>query len=384
MEKYTSKKQTSLQPAEKHQTSLAEKLLMGKKILLGGLEFEVTKIINQKGESIKKIDLEWRQDVRVPLRQCDYEKPLICRVFPSQDDSREDELTLSLVAQIVLVVPFWRRFIRWPGRRAIPAAYAELRRLLLEYGYSPKDFEKCSIADIAELLSEGHYRAETQGLLQACLLEEGYSGPLPSDSCLGQFAGRSIDEIVKIIKNAGKYKPAAAEKTTEAERNQKKTSDGQVPILKLIEQGECDSLEFKETLEYDTKQKEKNKDVLLSSLKTIAAFLNSESGGTLLIGVDDSGKIIGIERDLNLMKAGNADRFEQKIRNCLKDRFKPQPIGKIEISFEKFNERTVCCVDVQKSKEIIHLDGEVYVRDGNTTQKLEGRALTDWIQQRKN
>lgn len=161
-------------------------------------------------------------------------------------------------------------------------------------------------------------------------------------------------------------------------------SRAQVTISKLIGQSEGTSLEFKETLEYDTKQKEKNKDVLLSSLKTIAGFLNSKSKGTLLIGVDDSGKIKGIERDLSLMKSSNTDRFEQKIRNCLKDRFKPQPIGKVKISFEKLPEGTICRVDVQTSKEIIHLDNDVYVRDGNTTQKLEGRALTDWIQQRKN
>ena len=82
---------------------------------------------------------------------------------------------------------------------AIPAAYAELRRLLIEYGYDPKDFEKCSIADIAELISEGNYKAESKGLLESELLKRGYSGPLPSDKCLAQFAGRSIDEIVKIL-----------------------------------------------------------------------------------------------------------------------------------------------------------------------------------------
>ncbi len=323
--------------------------------------------------------------VRVPLRQCDYEKPLICRVYPFRDDSPEDELTLGLAAQIVLVVPFWRKFVQWPGRRAIPAAYAELRRLLLKYGYSPKDFEKCSIADIVELLSEGHYRAETKGLLESELLKRGYSGPLPSDKCLAHFAGHSIDEIVETIAIAKKGETTidlTAEKTVGLKPTA--ASGNHVPILKLIEQGEGTYIEFKETLEYDTQQKEKNKDVLLSSLKTIAAFLNSKSGGTLLIGVDDLGKIRGIERDLSLMKSSNTDRLEQKIRNCLKDRFKPQPIGKIKISFEKFSEGTICRVDVQKSKEIFHLDNEVYVRDGNTTQKLKGRALTDWIQQRKN
>jgi predicted HTH transcriptional regulator len=155
-----------------------------------------------------------------------------------------------------------------------------------------------------------------------------------------------------------------------------------VPISELIKQAEGPILEFKETLIYDTKQNRKSDDVLLSSLKTIAGFLNT-GGGTLLIGVvNNSGEIKGIERDLRTMKHGNNDRFELKIRNCLKERFKPQPIGKVNISFEKFTEGTICRVDVQANKEIVHLDDEVYVRDGNTTQKLEGRPLTDWFQQR--
>jgi predicted HTH transcriptional regulator len=164
----------------------------------------------------------------------------------------------------------------------------------------------------------------------------------------------------------------------------KQASLTKVPILKLIEQDESQTVEFKETLECDTQQRGKNKDVLISSLKTIAAFLNSNSGGTLLVGVDDSGKIKGIERDLSLIKSGNTDKFEQKIRNCLKDRFKPQPIEKINISFEKLSEGTICRVDVLANEDIVHLDEQVYVRDGNVTQRLEGRALTYWIQQREN
>ncbi|MGD0077962.1 MAG: ATP-binding protein [Sedimentisphaerales bacterium] len=160
-------------------------------------------------------------------------------------------------------------------------------------------------------------------------------------------------------------------------------------ITQIIAQGEGHTVEFKETLEYDVKTNNNSKDVLLSSLKTIAGFLNS-NGGTLLIGVNDSGEIKGIERDLSTMKHGTSDRFEQRIRNCIRDRFSPQPIGKVKISFEeftegtigKFTEVTICCVNVPANKDVIHLDDYVYVRDGNTTQKLEGRNLTDWIQQR--
>lgn len=155
-----------------------------------------------------------------------------------------------------------------------------------------------------------------------------------------------------------------------------------VPISKLIQQSESHTLEFKEIPECHTQQNRKNNDVVFSPLKTIAGFLNAE-GGILLIGVDNSGKIVGIEPYLNTMEQGSNDTFEQQIRNCLRDRFEPYPIGKVKVSFEKFMEGTVCRIDVQADKEPVNLDNEIYVRDGNTTQLLKGRRLTDWIEQRR-
>lgn len=191
-----------------------------------------------------------------------------------------------------------------------------------------------------------------------------------------------VQDIVKADrKKDEKLTADSGGKAGDGKETDKQADLAKVPISELIKQGESHMLEFKETLEYDTHQSQGNKDVLHSSLKTIAGFLNAK-GGSMLIGVDDLGKIRGVKRDLSIIKRGNNDRFEQKIRNCLRDRFKPQPIGKVNISFEKFTEGTVCRVDVQKSKEIVHLDNEVYLRDGNTTPKLEGRQLIDWVQQR--
>ena len=199
----------------------------------------------------------------------------------------------------------------------------------------------------------------------------------------------STDLTQRTTTESGKVKEQPKEAQPQGDAGQGETDIpdyrelAKVPVSELIKKyGEGHTLEFKETLEYATQNKGKNKDILLSSLKTIAGFLNAE-GGTLLIGVDDSGKIKGIERDLSALRHGNNDRFEQKIRNFLRERFRPQPIRKIDISFEKLPQGTVCRVDVQASKDIIHLDNKVYVRDGNTTQLLDGRALTDWIQERK-
>jgi predicted HTH transcriptional regulator len=119
-------------------------------------------------------------------------------------------------------------------------------------------------------------------------------------------------------------------------------------LMRLIQSGECASVEFKPSLEYIDPQQPKvlaipepqreaavanmRKNVVHSSLKTICAFLNSE-GGTLLIGVHDEQYPVGIDSDLQSVKGNNTDGFEIKLRAMLNQRFDPHPIGHVAISF---------------------------------------------------
>ena len=85
----------------------------------------------------------------------------------------------------------------------------------------------------------------------------------------------------------------------------------------LIKQGESKTLEFKSTLRWNLKEDRKDdKQITHASLKTIAAFLNTE-GGDLLLGVADDGAVVGIERD----RLDNDDKFmlhlAQVVRNGL-------------------------------------------------------------------
>ncbi|MEN6577883.1 MAG: hypothetical protein ABFD90_16175 [Phycisphaerales bacterium] len=128
----------------------------------------------------KCVGMVWSRDVRVPLRQCDYETPIISRRCPFQADSPEDDVwSLSLAAAVLLSASFFRRFKQWPihktrdgikGHLVVSSAYAELRRTLIEFGYSEKDFEGASWPDIAEILSEGDERRETDELFADIVL----------------------------------------------------------------------------------------------------------------------------------------------------------------------------------------------------------------------
>jgi hypothetical protein len=202
-----------------------------------------------------------------------------------------------------------------------------------------------------------------------------------------------IDELKAISDDAEKYdvstKPAETEQKIKPVKYSKKTTYDwrSIPIPELITQGESHTVEFKETLQYNIHTNQADEDLLHSSLKTIAGLLNAD-GGTLLIGVSDAGEIKGIARDLRAMgRNANNDRFELKIRNFISgqnSKFNPESTGKVSISFEELGEGTICRVDVEPfpKPEVLHFDDDVYVRDGNQTLKLEGRALTDWIQRR--
>ena len=233
------------------------------------------------------------------------------------------------------------------------------------------------------LMPEEPYIRETAMLLDGYLIDPIYRYMADIDRRIrGKGYPKNVkrkdvtDEITEMVKFLDKSKDEMIRGINDLAK---------VSILELIKQGESHTLEFKEIPECNTQQNQKNNDVLFPSLKAIAGFLNA-TGGTLFIGVDDSGKLRGIDEYLNTMKRGNNDTFEQKIRNCLRDHFEPQPIGKVNVSFEKLTEGTICRIDVQASKEPVHLNNnlnnKVYVREGNTTQPLEGRQLTDWIKQR--
>jgi len=64
----------------------------------------------------------------------------------------------------------------------------------------------------------------------------------------------------------------------------------------LINQGENDHVELKETLRTNRHTKSKDDKIELASLKTLAGFMNSH-GGVLFIGVADDGSIAGLKPD---------------------------------------------------------------------------------------
>jgi hypothetical protein len=155
----------------------------------------------------------------------------------------------------------------------------------------------------------------------------------------------------------------------------------------LIARGESKTLEFKSTLRWNLKEdREDDRLVTHSVLKTIAAFLNTE-GGDLLIGVADDGTIVGIEQD----QLENDDKFmrhlAQVVRNGLGDRAGTCIDPKTQIVQGK----TVCVVSCQRSPEPVFLRwkgleaapaSDFFVRSGPGTVKLPPESARKYIRTR--
>ena len=73
--------------------------------------------------------------------------------------------------------------------------------------------------------------------------------------------------------------------------------------------GESETREFKSSVCWNLRTGQRDEVMETVIAKTVSAFLNS-GGGTLLIGVDDEGRLIGLDGDYSTLKSPDADRFE--------------------------------------------------------------------------
>jgi serine/threonine protein kinase len=143
----------------------------------------------------------------------------------------------------------------------------------------------------------------------------------------------------------------------------------------LIAGGESASLEFKQTMRWDTKLQTRSAEVLKASMKTVCAFLNT-AGGTLLIGVADSGQPTGLQDDLqDFSGKKTVDSFELKFRDALSGNLSPDPSHLVTLSFPYVNGVQICRVDVSSSPRPVFLaaksgPAEFFVRRGNASHPL--------------
>ncbi|MBP2027234.1 ATP-dependent DNA helicase RecG [Acetoanaerobium pronyense] len=128
---------------------------------------------------------------------------------------------------------------------------------------------------------------------------------------------------------------------------------------------------FKESIHLELK-KEYVKDIL----KTVVAFANT-SGGKIYIGIDDEGKVLGVERlDTDILK----------LSNSIRDSIKPDITLFTSIFVEKIDSKDVIVVDVQKGASSPYYLADkglrpsgVYVRHGASSVPATDAAILKMI-----
>ena len=230
-------------------------------------------------------------------------------------------------------------------------------------------------------------------------------------SALGEIGDkRAVEPLIKLLKDEDKDVRCDAAFTLSALgdkrsvkplRNFLKDEDSDIPhmILKAIRTFTLEDLEekyrphpstleesikieFKSSLRYDIRKNCINEELGKSIAKTIAAFLNT-LGGTLYIGVLDDGSICGIENDINILGSPNRDAYKQALVQLIINYLGLLLNQYLSIDFEEWEGKTICRIDLDRSREPIYFKGEegkeFFIRFGPTTRKLDKKETKNYI-----
>jgi hypothetical protein len=156
-------------------------------------------------------------------------------------------------------------------------------------------------------------------------------------------------------------------------------------VRQQIAAGESASVEFKSSLRHDYRTNAVNRDLTKVVVKTLAGFLNAD-GGTLLIGVNDEGSVVGIESDMTSLSKKNVDGFEMALRNAMALYLGVEISPLLGVQFIDLEGRTIARVACPPHHEPVFLRDaerqEFYVRDGNQTRPFDVRAAHKYIRSR--
>ena len=155
------------------------------------------------------------------------------------------------------------------------------------------------------------------------------------------------------------------------------------PVIELIAAGEGQYVEFKSSLMWDYRRQVVNKALYEPVMKNIVGFMNS-TGGTLLIGIDDDGAVLGLEADYQVMKKPDSDGFENVFNMAFNKMIGVEYRRFVDVAFPQIEGKEVCAVSVRPASWPAYLRAKgseaFYVRAGNASQPLSVSQAARYIQ----
>jgi hypothetical protein len=158
----------------------------------------------------------------------------------------------------------------------------------------------------------------------------------------------------------------------------------QKDLASIIALGEGPHLEFKSSFRWDLEQSRINRTLEGVVLKTLAGFLNSAYGGTLLIGVADDGEIIGLEKDYQSLKKPNQDGFEQAIMTAISTNLGADLCSSVHVLFHVIDHKDICRLIISPAHRPVFLTQngtpKLFVRTGGATRDLNIQEALEFVQ----
>jgi serine/threonine protein kinase len=199
--------------------------------------------------------------------------------------------------------------------------------------------------------------------------------PRPPRELREEIPRRLNELVLRLLAKSPAERPSSArEVLTALHAIQASLGSDDGEIDELIAGGERSTVEFKASFRYDFQTGENNPALQKVVAKTVAGFMNAE-GGTLLIGVTDTGDVVGIENDfLTLRSKPNRDGWELAFTQAMANYLGEDGAACLSLRFAAMESGTVAVVRCKaRSKPTWLTDGDgktFFARIGNATRPL--------------
>lgn len=159
-------------------------------------------------------------------------------------------------------------------------------------------------------------------------------------------------------------------------------SPGANDIGGLVADGEGPVVEFKETARVNVHTGAPDRALESVVVKTVAGFLNA-AGGTLVIGINDAGVPVGLDRDVASLSRSNLDGYELFLRTLLNPAIGADLCARVGVEFPELDGTQVCALRIPSAARPVWVrsgnDKTLFVRSGNSTQPLDSEQAHEYV-----